>query len=70
MTEEQIAAVKLAIDYILICHEHNAIINSKQDAVKKQDFEEAGKWRAIETEHIKIVPTYDQFKTVREKLNQ
>jgi hypothetical protein len=68
MTEEQQKAILLAIDYILLAAEHNAIIENKVAAVKKQDFEEASKWRDEENSHKKLMPTYDDLKKVRSQI--
>lgn len=70
MTEEQINAVKVGLDYLLVVIELNICRENKNEAVTKQDFEKAAEWRAKETTLMGTLPTYEAIKSMREKLNQ
>ena len=57
------------LDAFLMIIESRVIVNAKNEAVRKQDFEKAVYWRDLETDLEKKLPAYVELQKWRDELN-
>lgn len=63
-------AVKTVIDYFVVISQLNEVVNSKNGAVKRDDFKDAAFWREKERELHSKLPTSANFISLQEKLKK
>lgn len=58
------------LDAFLLITESRVIVNAKNEAVRKQDFEKAVYWRNLETDLEKKLPPFVELQKWRDQLNE